>query len=95
MSAYGWPNDEACRRHPVFGGSGGYGLYEVIDSPWDEWVTEQNRYSFPNSQGGRSKHFFVLGHDTSFNCLANEVTTRLFSGWGAAMAEVSRVILAD
>lgn len=93
MCAFGWPNDEACRLHPVFGGTA-YGLYDVLNSPWDAWVTEQNRYSFPHSRTHPDlRHFFIAGHDNSFNCLAQSVAMRLAPTWQAALAEITGIIL--
>lgn len=95
MSAFGWPNDEAKARHPVFKGAS-YGLWEVVNSTWDAWLVEQNRYTFPNSKRSSTlHHYFVEGHDSSFNCLAERVSTHLRENWKEAVWYASTRILQE
>lgn len=74
---FGHPNDEALPGHPLYSMMQGYGIYEVIDSTWVDELTRLNQVRFPQTDPGRWKstyhHFIFTFHDSTFECLANEM----------------------
>jgi hypothetical protein len=66
-------------------GWGGVRLHEVIGSKRGDWVNEQNRHTFPATGAWTGKHYFLMGHDTSVNCLADSVQFKQFAGWNEAL----------
>jgi len=73
ISKFGYPNDEAWGGIPRTRELS-YGCYEVLNSSWNTELCELNKYSFPDSVPGRSRHFLFLFHDSSFECLADGYT---------------------
>ena len=70
---FGYPNDEAMTGIPRFQGVA-YGAYEVSGSSWIEDMRELNRYAFPDTPFlVGAKHFVVVFHDSTFECVGNEV----------------------
>lgn len=67
---FGYPNDEAWSGIPRTRGLV-YGGYEILNSGWNEEISELNKHSFPNTVPDKSRHFLFLFHDSSFECLAN------------------------
>ena len=78
VSQFGYPNDEALPGHPLSGkGLGPYDVYEVINSKWAKQLTEQNRVAFPNTPDSKQRHFIIVFHDSSFECIADRIEGRL------------------
>lgn len=75
VTKFGYPNDEAASGIPRFQGVA-YGTYEVSGSSWIEEIREQNRHSFPDTPYlVDAKHFVFAFHDSTFECIANEMET--------------------
>jgi len=76
--AFGPPNDEALKGHPLYGlGLKPYGNFEVFGSPWARGLERMNRvhpYHNP-SRFDALRHFVFTFHDTMFECLALDVIT--------------------
>ena len=78
VTSFGLPNDEALPGHPLFGhGLDYYGCFEVLDSRWRTEAEAQNRVQFPQADYGDVRHFAFTFHDSSFECLANDITAHL------------------
>ena len=85
---FGYPNDEALPGHPLYPkGLSCYGLFEVLDSSWSKSLDEQNLVSFPNPSPSRRsrRHFIVMFHDSTLECIAESMGGRFASSWDAAM----------
>ena len=78
ISRFGLPNDEALPGHPLASlGLGYYGAYEVFDSSWRQQAEAQNRVVFPNTDYSNVRHFVFTFHDSSFECLADDLDVRV------------------
>jgi hypothetical protein len=78
VSQFGYPNDEALPGHPLSGkGLTAYGIFEVINSNWVKQLTEQNRVAFPKTPDSKQRHFIIVFHDSSFECIADRIEGRL------------------
>jgi hypothetical protein len=76
VATFGYPNDEALPGHPLYAaGLRHYGLFEVHDSEWIERLSRQNRVVFPEvtPRGSSIRHFVITFHDSTFECLAEDV----------------------
>ena len=75
QSKFGYPNDEAAEGHPLNmyfeEADGFYDFYEVLNSPWQYELSQQNQKVF-SSTNYTHRHFVVFFHDSTFECLANE-----------------------
>lgn len=79
IATFGYPNDEALPGHPLYAaGLGHYGIFEVGDSSWKRHVIKQNRRCFPRTPPHYEslRHFVVTFQDSTFECLAQELTAR-------------------
>lgn len=72
ITKFGYPNDEAWKGIPRTRGLG-YGIFEVINSPWKEELVRLNQFSFPETREWKGRHFVFLFHDSSFECIAQEL----------------------
>jgi hypothetical protein len=71
---FGYPNDEALRGHPLYNsGLSAYDVFEVIGSPWIRRLTEQNRVAFPSTPDSTQRHFIFTFHDSTFECIADDL----------------------
>jgi hypothetical protein len=79
ITKFGYPNDEAWSGIPRTRGKS-YGVFEVLNSTWKAEIDRLNRYSFPNpkSEYPRGRHFLFLFHDSSFECIADDLKLELF-----------------
>ena len=78
VTKFGYPNDEALAGHPLYKhGLGAYGVFEVKKSIWIQQMTEQNRVSFPQTTESRRRHFVFTFHDSTFECVADEIRATL------------------
>lgn len=73
ITQFGYPNDEAWAGIPRTQGLV-YGFYEVLNSEWKTKLTSLNRFAFPNTVESEDRHFLVLFHDSSFECIADDFT---------------------
>jgi hypothetical protein len=78
ITKFGYPNDEAWGAIPRTKGLA-YDICEVTDSEWRQEITDLNRHAFPNTPESSQRHFLILFHDSSFECLANEMRWELTS----------------
>ena len=77
---FGYPNDEALPGHPLYAaGVQSYGIYEVLNSSCDQRLEKQNRVAFPHADysGRRLRHFIIVFHDSTFECLAGDIRLEL------------------
>lgn len=72
ITKFGYPNDEAWSAIPRTRGLS-YNVCEVADSEWDKEIAGLNRHRFPDSAMRRKRHFLILFHDSSFECLAEDI----------------------
>lgn len=75
VSKFGYPNDEALAGHPLYaGGLRYYGVFRVENSSWIKTLANQNRVCFPKHAAfSRSRHFAITFHDSTFECIAEDV----------------------
>ena len=76
ITKFGYPNDEARWAIPRTKGLS-YDAYEIYDSEWSAELDRLNRLAFPNFQRSGKRHFLILFHDSSFECLAEDVSVIL------------------
>lgn len=69
-----YPNDEALPGHPLYSkGLSYYSTFEVRQSSWVADKAAQNRVSFPNYTRSGLRHFVFTFHDSTFECLADDI----------------------
>jgi len=76
ITKFGYPNDEAWFAIPRTNGLS-YDVCEVTNSEWGQEITALNRHGFPSTPDFSQRHFLILFHDSSFECLANEMRPEL------------------
>jgi hypothetical protein len=77
VTRFGYPNDEARAGIPQYRGVS-YGIYEVVDSSWITELVQLNRHSFPSTPDDHtSRHFILAFHDSTFECIAEDMTIRV------------------
>ena len=80
VTKFGYPNDEALDGHPLaLKMQGAYDVYEVLNSSWVMQLEEQNRVSFPNTGRWKSRHFIFTFHDSTFECLADDLKLEILN----------------
>jgi hypothetical protein len=93
ITRFGYPNDEGLPEHPLYSlglANASSAFLEVVGSPWASEVAEQQRASTERIWGGRGmslpgpsrksgRHFVVLLKEQTFECIATELTVRLFA----------------
>jgi hypothetical protein len=79
LTKFGYPNDESRAGHPLYErGLQFYGVFEVLKSSWASAVVAQNRRSFPTTDDHYAgRHFIFTFHDSTFECLANDLVVEL------------------
>ena len=78
IAKFGYPNDEAWSAIPRTR-EFDYDLYEVTNSQWNREIVVLNRHAFPDTPDLSQRHFLILFHDSSFECLANDMRGELTS----------------
>jgi hypothetical protein len=78
MTRFGYPNDEARWGIPRTKDLS-YGIYELQGSEWKKEIASLNRYSFPSTRGWSGRHFLLLFHDSSFECIADDICLELLN----------------
>jgi hypothetical protein len=92
ITKFGYPNDEAWSAIPRTRGIA-YEVCEVFDSEWNQEITRLNRYAFPNTPESTKRHFLLLFHDSSFECLADDIKAQLTrEPFSVVMAHLSKHI---
>ena len=77
LTRFGYPNDEARWGIPRYKNLS-YDIYEVRNSTWIEDVVSMNRYSFPDTKDDYvTRHFLFTFHDSTFECLADDLTVEV------------------
>ena len=95
VTKFGYPNDEAWSSIPRTAGLS-YDVHEVLDSDWVKETTHLNRYAFPNTPDSTSRHFLILFHDSSFECIAADLSCRLSSApVSEILSQLTRQLLED
>ena len=93
VTKFGYPNDEGLPEHPLYSlglANASSAILEVVGSPWASEVAGQQRASTDRIWGGRGmtrpvsssksgRHFVVLLKEQTFECIATELTVRLFA----------------
>jgi hypothetical protein len=86
---FGPPNDEAFMGHPLAArGLHPYGAFEVRDSSWVREFERRNRvhaYHSPE-RFWRLRHFILAFHDSTFECVAEDLTVSVVAGSLASVA---------
>jgi hypothetical protein len=78
ITKFGYPNDEAWFAIPRTKGLS-YDICEVANSEWTREITALNKHAFPNTPDSSERHFLILFHDSSFECLAKGMRSELTS----------------
>lgn len=96
ITKFGYPNDEAWSGIPRTRGLS-YGIFEIHNSAWIRELTTLNRHSFPGTpDDDRSRHFLFLFHDSSFECIADDMTLELFAcPYKDVLARITERVLAE
>jgi hypothetical protein len=93
---HGVPNDEALARHPLWGrGLGFYSVYRIEDSAWKAQMQDRGarRDRPPPPVWSDLTHYVVTMHDSTFECLARDMTSELrFETIADVVAEVARAL---
>jgi hypothetical protein len=77
----GPPNDEAIEGHPLASrGLRPYGTYEIKNSSWIRSLERMNRVHPMHrpARYSRLRHFVITFHDSTFECIAEGVRSRVF-----------------
>lgn len=85
----GFPDDEVLRGHPLWGsGLEFYSSHEVKNSPWIAGLMDVDRAHerFDKSQWRGRRHFMLVFHDQTVECVAKWTVSR--TAPGATMPEV-------
>lgn len=95
ITKFGYPNDEAWSNIPRTRGLS-YGIYEVLHSSWMEELAELNRHAFPEAEGRTARHFLLLFHDSSFECIAEDIRLEVLEEpYAAVFARIAERVLAE
>lgn len=92
-SKFGYPNDEGRPEHPLYNlglGAAESPVLEVVGSTWAQEVHQQQTASSQRIWGGRNstwkpdhseppRHFIILLKESTFECLACELSVQLFA----------------
>lgn len=98
---FGYPNDEAFPGHPLFAKVQALyppwtGIYQVLNSSWIRQVEQQNRKIFPNSSLWSVRHFIFGFHDSTFECIADDLVSQVIDEpFSAVLARISKRVLAE
>jgi hypothetical protein len=96
VTKFGSPNDEVIRGHPLFGkGLEPYGAHLIANS---RWLAELQRIHsvhprYNPSRWQNVKHYLLLFHDETFECLAEGHTIELFRESFVQVLEIAKVRL--
>lgn len=95
VAKFGHPNDEAWAAIPRTMGLV-YGIYEVQGSAWKDEVARLNRFGFPDTREWPGRHFLLLFHDSSFECLADDIRLELIDEpYERVFARIARRVVAE
>jgi hypothetical protein len=97
ITKFGYPNDEAWSGIPRTRGKS-YGIFEVLNSAWKEEIRKLNLHSFPNPkfEYPRGHHFLLLFHDSSFECIADELKLEIFNEpYAQTFARIAARVVAE
>jgi hypothetical protein len=99
QSKFGYPNDEALPGHPLYGkGFSGHGVFEVINSTWEQTLRDQNRIAFPNTPPWpwQLKHLIFPFKENVLECLVKNFEVRIENRpFAELLAEVTAKIARD
>lgn len=73
---FGFPDDQAWSKMPRTCGLG-YDVCEDFDSEWKQEVVRQIGYAISTHSDLPVRHFIILFHESSFECLAKYIETEL------------------
>lgn len=95
LTKFGYPNDEALPGHPLYAkGLHAYGIFEVLGSSWISSVHAQNLVPFPKPNprsSTSSRHFIFTFHDSTLECLADDISLKIWEGpYSRILAELTR-----
>jgi hypothetical protein len=96
ITKFGYPNDDAWGGIPRTRELS-YGIFEVHNSNWIRELDALNRHSFPNTPDDTSsRHFLLLFHDSSFECIADGIKLELVDGpYKNVFARIAERVLAE
>ena len=91
VTKFGYPNDEARFSIPHLK-EASYDICEVVNSEWVAEINHLNLFAFPNLPNPFSYRHFLIGfHDSTFECLAEEMHLSLTKDpLTKVLAELSR-----
>ncbi len=94
---FGYPNDEALKGHPLYqAGLRSYGIFEVLNPSWARRLEQQNRVAFPKTGTWSSRHFIITFHDSTFECLADDIALEIIDEPYARIFErITQRVLAE
>ncbi len=91
---HGPPNDEALRGHPLAPrGLTQYGVFEVERSSWVRRLEQMNRVhpGHDPARYERLRHFIFTFHDSTFECVAEDLTASVrVAPLGAFISEMAQ-----
>jgi hypothetical protein len=93
IATFGYPGDEALPGHPLYkSGLRYYGVFEVLDPSWRARIISQNQSVFPKTPAHyeRLRHFIITFQDSTFECLAEQLSAQPIEG---RIADVLRSVL--
>jgi hypothetical protein len=74
---FGYPGDEALPGNPLYKhGLRYHDVMEVLHSSWLRQLEGQDAAAFPQPPDWEQPHFTITLHDSTFECLADELTIR-------------------
>jgi hypothetical protein len=95
LTKFGHPNDEAWSVIPRTKGLV-YGIFEVQGSEWKDEVARLNRFAFPSTGEWRGRHFLLLFHDSSFECLADDIRLEVIDApYERVFAQIARRVVSE
>jgi hypothetical protein len=97
QSKFGYPNDEAFPGHPLYSkGFSGHGIFEVINSNWEQTLVEQNRIAFPKTSSWNLRHLIFPFKENVLECLVKDFEVRVENRpFGELVTEVTAAIVRD
>jgi hypothetical protein len=95
ITKFGYPNDEAWSHIPRTRELG-YGAFEVQNSSWKTELLQLNKFAFPDTKESSRRHFLFLFHDSSFECIAQDLRVQVLPRpFHKVFGDVASKVLAD
>ncbi len=97
QSKFGYPNDEAFSGHALYSsGFSGYGIFEVVNSEWEQTLIQPNRVAFPNTSKWNLRHLIFAFKENVLECLVDDFELRIENRpFAELVTEVTTTIARD